>query len=523
MRWWWESVVGHPWLVGRPDLPGATVGRRARWLTIAAIVIANAIGTLVVVAFALLALPKPNDIDDRGTVIALNLGLAGVYVTLALVVGVLWGRRVVEGGKHGTERWLRSDRRPDAARAPPRPARAAARRARDRGAVDRRRARLRPARRHLRRPAARARRRHDGADGRPDDLLVRLLPRRAGAAARDRPRARARPAGAARRAGRRDPLGRRLDARHRGPARRPRADRHRRLHERRHHRHLAGGRDRRARLDRARSSARSRRCSPSTRPSTRSSRSGARCGASRRATTRSSCASGTAARWGSCRPASTRWPPACASASGCATCSAARSARRSPGARWSRRSASAARRATSRCCSSISSARRRWPTRRPPQEVVALLNEFFAEVVDVVERCGGWINKFEGDAALAIFGAPIELPQKEEQALRAARELALRLRALPELEAAIGVAAGEAVAGHVGAERRFEYTVIGDPVNEAARLCDLAKRQAPEMVLASGAALARVSGPERERWRLDGEATLRGRSAPTQLASPAGS
>ena len=71
-------------------------------------------------------------------------------------------------------------------------------------------------------------------------------------------------------------------------------------------------------------------------------------------------------------------------------------------------------------------------------------------------------------------------------ALAAARELQERLAAeLPDLDAGIGVSAGRAVAGNVGAEQRFEYTVIGDPVNEAARLCELAKRR-PERLLASG-------------------------------------
>jgi len=158
---------------------------------------------------------------------------------------------------------------------------------------------------------------------------------------------------------------------------------------------------------------------------------------------------------------------------------------------------------------------------RRPEEVVELLNRFFAEVVDVVERNGGWINKFEGDAALAIYGAPAPLEDRHSAVLLAARELDVRLRAkVPELPAAIGVASGTVVAGHVGAESRFEYTVIGDPVNEAARLTELAK-QHPSRVAASGATLAAAQA-EARNWALDGAVKLRGRSEETELAHPVG-
>ncbi len=156
----------------------------------------------------------------------------------------------------------------------------------------------------------------------------------------------------------------------------------------------------------------------------------------------------------------------------------------------------------------------------PPQEVVALLNRFFTEVVDVVAAHGGWIDKFPGDGALAVFGAPLEIEDAAGCALRTARELHLRLRErVPELDAGIGVAAGPVVAGHLGAERRFEYTVIGDPVNEAARLTDLAKER-DGRVLASGVALERADAEEAARWRLAEEAVLRGRLTATGLAAP---
>jgi adenylate cyclase len=156
----------------------------------------------------------------------------------------------------------------------------------------------------------------------------------------------------------------------------------------------------------------------------------------------------------------------------------------------------------------------------PPADVVALLNRFFHVVVQVVEGEGGMVNKFEGDAALCVFGAPVARTNPTVDALRAALALSDRLpRELPEIDFGIGISAGQAVAGNVGAERRFEYTVIGDPVNEAARLAELAKRR-PGRALASDAALKRVPQAENDSWRIGETAVLRGRSAPTRLGQP---
>jgi adenylate cyclase len=157
---------------------------------------------------------------------------------------------------------------------------------------------------------------------------------------------------------------------------------------------------------------------------------------------------------------------------------------------------------------------------RPPAAVVELLNDFFCVVVAVVDDAGGTVNKFVGDAALCVFGAPLEHDDAAGAALRAAREMRDRLAdEVPQCDVGIGVSAGVAVAGNIGAAERFEYTVIGDPVNEASRLTELAKGH-DGRILASETAVNGASRDEAERWELGDSETLRGRSAPTRLAAP---
>jgi adenylate cyclase len=157
---------------------------------------------------------------------------------------------------------------------------------------------------------------------------------------------------------------------------------------------------------------------------------------------------------------------------------------------------------------------------RSAAEVVEVLNRFFDVVVEAVAEHGGFINKFQGDAALAIFGAPMPLKDRDARALAAARDLGERLRReVPEVEAGIGVSAGPAVAGNVGAARRFEYTVIGDPVNEAARLTELAKSVCGRIV-ANAALLEHAPEAEADRWEAGEPVTLRGLAGVTQVATP---
>ncbi|VBA41777.1 Adenylate cyclase 2 [Mycobacterium attenuatum] len=155
---------------------------------------------------------------------------------------------------------------------------------------------------------------------------------------------------------------------------------------------------------------------------------------------------------------------------------------------------------------------------RPPQEVARVLNDFFRIVVDAVDEYQGLVNKFEGDAALAIFGAPLRTSQPASPALATARALASRLHELP-VDFGIGVSAGRVFAGNIGAENRHEYTVIGDAVNEAARLADLAKTS-DRRILCSTAAVERAAEDERDRWAECYSAVLRGRSEATRISAP---
>ena len=153
-----------------------------------------------------------------------------------------------------------------------------------------------------------------------------------------------------------------------------------------------------------------------------------------------------------------------------------------------------------------------------PEEVVAMLNRFFRIVVAVVNREGGWINKFEGDAALCLFGAPQDQPDHADRALRTAAALPREFAREDDLlGAGIGVASGHVIAGFVGTPERFEYTVIGDVVNLASRLCDEAKT-ARGGVLAAATTLADAS--QTDLWVPAGELTIRGRRGKAKVFAP---
>ncbi|MEH3034624.1 MAG: adenylate/guanylate cyclase domain-containing protein [Aeromicrobium erythreum] len=159
-----------------------------------------------------------------------------------------------------------------------------------------------------------------------------------------------------------------------------------------------------------------------------------------------------------------------------------------------------------------------YATEHPAQDVVAVLNRFFTVVVEEVDRHEGLVNKFMGDAVLAIFGAPVHLDDHATPALAAARAMARRLvDEVPEIGAGIGVGTGEAMAGNIGDASRFEYTVIGDAVNSAARLTDLSK-QVDGRVLVMQASVDAATDEEQAHWVAAEPVVLRGRNEPTEVA-----
>lgn len=120
-----------------------------------------------------------------------------------------------------------------------------------------------------------------------------------------------------------------------------------------------------------------------------------------------------------------------------------------------------------------------------------------------------------------MFGAPLPTSEPASAALATARALRTQLRRLP-VDFGIGVSAGRVFAGNIGAENRYEYTVIGDAVNEAARLADLAKT-ADRRILCSATAVDRADEAERAHWAECYSTVLRGRSEATHVSAPAGS
>jgi adenylate cyclase len=133
-----------------------------------------------------------------------------------------------------------------------------------------------------------------------------------------------------------------------------------------------------------------------------------------------------------------------------------------------------------------------------PDAIAQLLSEYFTEMVEVIFEHGGTLDKFIGDAIMALWGAPIAHPGDPDRALVAALAMQDAITALnerweaegrPEIGVGIGINHGDVFAGNIGSHRRLEYTVIGDAVNVAARLC---REAGPGEILVSEALLRAV-------------------------------
>ncbi|MBN1104572.1 MAG: adenylate/guanylate cyclase domain-containing protein [Deltaproteobacteria bacterium] len=120
-----------------------------------------------------------------------------------------------------------------------------------------------------------------------------------------------------------------------------------------------------------------------------------------------------------------------------------------------------------------------------PAQLVHLLNEYLTEMTGIVLAQGGIIDKFEGDAVMAEFGAPLPLPDHADRAVRAGLLMQRRLKelrkiwaekGLPELRCRVGINTGPMIVGNMGSNQVFDYTVIGDAVNLASRLEGANKR-----------------------------------------------
>ena len=160
--------------------------------------------------------------------------------------------------------------------------------------------------------------------------------------------------------------------------------------------------------------------------------------------------------------------------------------------------------------------------RADAQDVVARLNDLYGAVVPVVLRHGGHANKFIGDGLLAVFGAPQRLIDHADRAVAAGIELAqlVRERYRGELRVGIGINSGRVVVGTIGGGGRLDFTVIGDPVNTAARV-ESATRQTDDDLLITEATRTALSD-DRGGWQERPPMALKGKAVEVRLYASRG-
>lgn len=155
-----------------------------------------------------------------------------------------------------------------------------------------------------------------------------------------------------------------------------------------------------------------------------------------------------------------------------------------------------------------------------PEGIVTILNEYFSELVKILEKYGGVVTQFQGDAILATFNVPIKSMDHAENALNAALEIRGMLKRQTfngmHLKSRIGLNTGNVVAGAVGAQGRLNYTVHGDAVNLAARIETLNKEFGTDILISEETA-KRVKGHELETI---GTTDVRGRRGRVRLFIP---
>ncbi|MGD8484935.1 MAG: adenylate/guanylate cyclase domain-containing protein [Thioalkalispiraceae bacterium] len=156
----------------------------------------------------------------------------------------------------------------------------------------------------------------------------------------------------------------------------------------------------------------------------------------------------------------------------------------------------------------------------PPEEVIFFLNAFFSKVADIVEQNHGIINKFMGDAILAVFGTEEE-QNPVEDAVRTAWEIlshsrSNKIRSGKTIDIGIGIHTGTALAGIIGSNNRYEYTFIGDVVNTASRLDGLTKRLGYKVIISQDA-YNQLGHDERERFTDLGRHQIRGKTDPVHV------